>query len=455
MPSSRRDAQFPVRNADLEVSSTEVASDLDGDDSSDENNSDTSTGSDSSDEEDTSTQDESFNLFGHLGLKPMSSQSPHKRHRRLVHINHTPGSTEDQKWLPVDQRVVDIAVDCLDRLKCIFGLNSFWLPLYAATVLNQYGQGIPIFFLLTSNEIRQREEMGLEAGFKAVFQNMEARPNAIIKDKSLTGRRGIEKAVKDDPLSWEGEKQVKCHLLLCWFHTKKAWTENLLPKLPTDVAAKVYDRLCGMMMATTWEKQLYTDFKAHSKAIEKYVKSLDCEEWLSMWSESVQGLTHDVSLTEQYCTRDDNAGQGQTCKHLIVGHRFLESYHPDMLSIIMPPELHNHRFGGEPADSATNLQVDLAQEGSGDTSSTAQLKLQVAKLKETLSQVDSDVAQMTEYECKQLLDVVDTCLRKLQTSGTIKKPQSKDRRIASARLLKTIQLGNMAARRSKAPSTAT
>ncbi|KAI8487049.1 hypothetical protein Bbelb_353090 [Branchiostoma belcheri] len=80
-----------------------------------------------------------------------------------------------------------------------FGLNSFGLPLYAATVPNQYGQGIPIFFLLTSNEKGQHEEMGLEAGFKAVFQNMEARPNAIIIDKSLTEKRGIEKAVKAVP----------------------------------------------------------------------------------------------------------------------------------------------------------------------------------------------------------------------------------------------------------------
>ncbi|KAI8519873.1 hypothetical protein Bbelb_031300 [Branchiostoma belcheri] len=787
-----QNSHLPVDSGEINTTQ-EANSTTQGDDSSDENNSDTSTDSDSSDEEDTSTEDESFNLFSHLGLKPMSSQSPHKRHRRLSqedyqvyelpqdqldkhledickqhsvhlivrkarkckfkgtngtiyegkekvfachrsgapnrkrktkrkrqvskkvgcsfrvkvlvpdntdiplkiylhseHSNHTPGSTEDQKWLPVDQRVLDIAADCLDaglriqqtvnilqnalssgtigdvdkrryrtvltrkeltclqyerrrrhrvtqddwlstyqkledykaQGKCIFfqqydpenkdpekrpfvavlqtdwqrtmaerftpnsawsvdstfGLNSFGLPLYAATVPNQYGQGIPIFFLLTSNEKGQHEEMGLEAGFKAVFQNMEARPNAIIIDKSLTEKRGIEKAVKDDPLSWEGEKQVKCHLLLCWFHTKKAWTENLLPKLPTDVAAKVYDRLCGMMMATTWEKyeeekeQLYTDFKAHSKAIEKYLKGWDCEEWLPMWvragrmfphgkqdttnlverewmtikytifdgranhrvdrlldalighpnsgtfqggqttvafhakkqeeadiglntkrttqterrrhdhaemymrahkrdpsiiklvnptvlffhikSESVQGLTHDVSLTEQYCSCDDNARQGQTCKHLIAGHKFLECYHPDMLSIIMPPELHNHTFGGEPADSAINLQ-DLAQEGGGDTSSKAQLKLQIARLKETLSQVDADVDQMTEYQCKQSLDVVDTCLRNLKTSGTIKKPQSKDERVASARLLKSIQLGNMAARRSKAPSTAT
>ncbi|KAI8487051.1 hypothetical protein Bbelb_353110 [Branchiostoma belcheri] len=228
-------SHLPVDNGEINTTQ-EANSTTQGDYSSDENNSDTSTDSDSSDEEDTSTDDESFNLFSHLGLKPMSSQSPHKRHRRLsqedyqvyelpqdqldkhlediceqhsvhlivrkarkckikgtngtiyegkkkvfachrsgapnrkrktkrkrqvskkvgcsfrvkvlvpdntdiplkiylhsVHSNHTPGSTEDQKWLPVDQRVLDIAADCLDAGRVLDVICPDTIPVHPRT----------------------------------------------------------------------------------------------------------------------------------------------------------------------------------------------------------------------------------------------------------------------------------------------------------------------------------
>eukprot|EP00058_Branchiostoma_floridae_P000494 XP_002585982.1 hypothetical protein BRAFLDRAFT_110252 [Branchiostoma floridae] len=349
---------------------------------------------------------------------PADTTLPVQIYLHGMHTNHTPGSAEDQRWLPVDERVQCIATDCLDaglsiqktvniiqtaltsgtvgevdrcryrelptrkelvclqyerrrqnRLtdndwlstyqkleeyqaqgKCLFfqkyddkenrpfvavlqtewqqkmaerfspnsawsvdstfGLNTFGFPLYAATVPNQNGEGIPIFFLLTSAENGPQEEIGLEAGFKAVFQKLQVRPNAIVIDKSLTEKKGIWNAVKDDPLSWEGGQQVKRRMLLCWFHTKKAWTENLLPRLPVDVAAQVYDRLCTVMMATTWEKyeeekeQLIADFKPQSKVIVQYLKGWDCEEWLSMWVRAGRMFPHGNQDTTNLVERE-------------------------------------------------------------------------------------------------------------------------------------------------------
>jgi hypothetical protein len=62
---------------------------------------------------------------------------------------------------------------------------------------------------------------------KAVFINMEnIRPYAIVIDKSQTEFIAITQAVNEDAWYWENQDlggiQVKCHLLLCWFHAKKA-----------------------------------------------------------------------------------------------------------------------------------------------------------------------------------------------------------------------------------------
>jgi hypothetical protein len=60
-------------------------------------------------------------------------------------------------------------------------------------------------------------------------------PNAIVIDKNKTEDESYRAVIEKDAHCWEhgvvGGTQTKCHLLLCNFHTKKTWVENLLPKV--------------------------------------------------------------------------------------------------------------------------------------------------------------------------------------------------------------------------------
>ncbi|MCO5569038.1 hypothetical protein L7F22_022744 [Adiantum nelumboides] len=52
----------------------------------------------------------------------------------------------------------------------------------------------------------------------------------------MTSLKAIKQVVYADPFCWavreDGTRnQVACIVLVCWFHTKKAWVEHLLPKV--------------------------------------------------------------------------------------------------------------------------------------------------------------------------------------------------------------------------------
>eukprot|EP00058_Branchiostoma_floridae_P016774 XP_002602262.1 hypothetical protein BRAFLDRAFT_76950 [Branchiostoma floridae] len=90
----------------------------------------------------------------------------------------------------------------------------------------------------------------------------------------------------------------------------------------------------------------------------------------------------------------------------------------------------NHTFSGEAAESHSGSM------GTQTVAPKDHLKSQLAKLKHAVDEMlESSVHEMTEYQCKQTADVV-VSLRCILTSTTIKKPQSKDERVASSRLLK-------------------
>ncbi|KAI8493297.1 hypothetical protein Bbelb_293010 [Branchiostoma belcheri] len=586
-----------------------------------------------------------------------------------AHTNRVPGSKEDQKFLPVDKRVVDIANDCLDaglhiqqsvniilnvvksgtigeidkcryratltrkeltklqhqrrrqhRLsdddwfstytkleeyqsqgKCIFfqkydpenadsdrqpfvavlqtdwqmkmaerftpnsawsmdstfGLNSYGLPLFTATVPNQNKEGIPLFFLITSaDKNTTQEETGIKVGFTAVLQNLKVRPNAIVIDKSLTEKRGIQAAVDQDPLSWDQEhsQQTKCRLILCWFHCKKAWTENLLPKLPTDISATVYDQLCDMMFSPTWdkyeeEKKRLLDSKTthKSRSTSADTTNLTEREWMTIKytilngranhrvdtlldalvghpvdgsfqggqttiafhmnkqdeadmgfntkslsktqrtrqenadlymaaymkdpsvitlvnqnlpffrikSTSVQGLSHTISLTEQFCSCQDNAAQGQTCKHILAAQTFVEKYHPSMTSTIMPPDLHKTTLAGSGNENDLLAEEQHVQSGTEGEDCRSHLHSNITELEEALDAIKTDIPTMSSYQLEQTSHVVKTCLRQLPNTVTIEKPQTKDQRVTATRLMKSIQLSNVAARRKPKASSST
>jgi hypothetical protein len=42
-------------------------------------------------------------------------------------------------------------------------------------------------------------------------------------------------------------QQNSCFILLCWFHVKKAWVDNLFPKVHGTEKDKLYNCMCQLM----------------------------------------------------------------------------------------------------------------------------------------------------------------------------------------------------------------
>ena len=58
-----------------------------------------------------------------------------------------------------------------------------------------------------------------------------------------------------DRRSWiviNGQRlQTHCRLLLCQFHAKKSWVDNLLPKVSATERSHLYQRMCQLMQCIT------------------------------------------------------------------------------------------------------------------------------------------------------------------------------------------------------------
>ncbi|XP_024531422.1 uncharacterized protein LOC112346522 isoform X1 [Selaginella moellendorffii] len=128
---------------------------------------------------------------------------------------------------------------------CIRGL-----PLHAAAVPNQDGIGMPVFFMMCSADTGSRHEsIALKLALTAVFKQLSVRPAAILIDKSRLSFDALFSVVSRDEKCWRDGKQIACRLLLCWFCVKRAWVENLLPQVASEMRKDVYRQLDGMMMA--------------------------------------------------------------------------------------------------------------------------------------------------------------------------------------------------------------
>ena len=131
-------------------------------------------------------------------------------------------------------------------LDSTFRTNQFGLPLYVAVAPNKSGVGIPLWYMLCSSKAGSNNEKdALEMTFRLVFKRMGSiRPNAIVIDKSWLEFNANKKVVESDAYCWnmvDGvRKQVRCQLLLCWFHVKKAWVDYLLPKVPAPKRDRLY-----------------------------------------------------------------------------------------------------------------------------------------------------------------------------------------------------------------------
>ncbi|MCO5611782.1 hypothetical protein L7F22_066041 [Adiantum nelumboides] len=142
-----------------------------------------------------------------------------------------------------------------------FKTNKYGLPLFAAVLPNQLGVGIPIWFMLCTCDVGARHEViALEITIKRIFSRMaNVRPSALVIDKSQQELDALLRVVNKDPHCWEytfngTRRQIACHVLLCWFHTKKAWVEHLLPQVPKEMHEDVYSTMCKIMHSVTEEE---------------------------------------------------------------------------------------------------------------------------------------------------------------------------------------------------------
>jgi hypothetical protein len=123
-------------------------------------------------------------------------------------------------------------------LDSTFKTNQYDLPLYATIVPNQDGKGMPVFYMLYTKDNKQGHEgIALELALTSVFASIgKTRPTTIVIDKHQTSLNAINKVVEVDVHCWSiqgGERvQVARRILLCHFHVMKAWSENLLTRIP-------------------------------------------------------------------------------------------------------------------------------------------------------------------------------------------------------------------------------
>ena len=154
-------------------------------------------------------------------------------------------------------------------LDSTFKTNQYGLPPYATMCPNSRGLGMPIFFMLCSSDVKSgQESMALKLTWKVVFDKMgSVRPNAIIIDKCMTEFNALKNVIDEDLWCWEISEtckvQTKCHILLCWFHIKKAWIENLLPKVSEVKKMALYKHMCELLECITEEAFTikYEEFK--------------------------------------------------------------------------------------------------------------------------------------------------------------------------------------------------
>ncbi|MCO5605167.1 hypothetical protein L7F22_059347 [Adiantum nelumboides] len=107
------------------------------------------------------------------------------------------------------------------------------------------------------------------------------RPGALVIDKCMTSLLAINKVVNADQSCWEVDKdgttqQVACTILICWFHTKKAWVEHLLPQAPKEMRETLYASMENLMQCGTEDNfearyaQLLIECEGHPNIVRNF-----------------------------------------------------------------------------------------------------------------------------------------------------------------------------------------
>jgi hypothetical protein len=182
-------------------------------------------------------------------------------------------------------------------LDSAFKTNQYDLPLYAAIVPNQDGKGVPVFYMLCSKDKKQRHEgIAIKLALTAVFASIgKVRPSAIVIDKHKTSLNSINKVIDKDAHCWtigsERRIEVAGRVLLCHFHVMKAWSKNLLTRVPIPDKTSLWRSLHVLMHCTVEEhfddnlKKLYEDFQ-HIPNVVDYIDAGWASEtvpWKRLW----------------------------------------------------------------------------------------------------------------------------------------------------------------------------
>ena len=154
-----------------------------------------------------------------------------------------------------------------------------------------------IFYMLCSKDISSRQEIiTLEICLNIVFEAIgNIRPTSIVINKHKTSLLAIQKIVDEDKYCWRdelvGTEQIAGRLLLCRFHVMKAWSENLLTRVPLHLKKNVWQSLYTLMHCSseiTFDYELerfYDEFK-DIEGVVIYIQSGWANHgvpWRSMW----------------------------------------------------------------------------------------------------------------------------------------------------------------------------
>jgi hypothetical protein len=146
-----------------------------------------------------------------------------------------------------------------------------------------------------------------------------------------------------------GETQTKCHLLLCNFHTKKAWVDNLLPKVGENEIDDLYKAMCTLMDAESKIEieENYNTFKedyGHLAVVMRYVdvgwagQNCYCR---TMWTRFGRLFPHEFVDTTNLVER-----MWHFIKYTLLRRKFNRRLDELVLSIIGDPSLNGERMGG-------------------------------------------------------------------------------------------------------------
>ena len=129
-----------------------------------------------------------------------------------------------------------------------FKTNVFGLPLYVVVALNEQTIGIPLWYMLCTNDAgSHHEQLAL-----VIFERMKGvRPNVLVIYQCWVEYIALKNVITTYPHCWEmvndTKRKTTSQILLCWFHVKKDWVDHLLPKVNGMEKDKLYARMCRLM----------------------------------------------------------------------------------------------------------------------------------------------------------------------------------------------------------------